>query len=142
MQSLYNTPHYNMNLDTTLVMLWLPNFLPWNFTMELLENDNFMVIFLEFLCKIAPQFIYNMGHSFPPLTSSFRVINTACYRYIFHSSSKIKATSVFIVVSVFFLVHSSISANRKYNMSKIQGLFKDFSRLSYSFKGLKVYGKS
>ena len=26
--------------------------------------------------------------------------------------------------------------------SKIQGLFKDFSRLSYSFQGLKVYEKS
>ena len=116
MQFLYNTSHYNTNLDTTLVMLWLANFLPWNFTMELLENDHyhFMVIFLEFFCKIVPQFIYNIGHSFPPVTSSFRVINTVCYRYIFHSSSKIKATSVFIVVSVFLLVHSSISANRSF----------------------------
>ena len=25
------------------------------------------------------------------------------------------------------------------SLSKIQGLFKDFSRLSYSFQGLKVY---
>ena len=28
------------------------------------------------------------------------------------------------------------------NMSKIQGLFKDFSRLSYTFQGLKFYEKS
>ena len=28
------------------------------------------------------------------------------------------------------------------SMSKIQGFFKDFSRLSYSFQGLKVYERS
>ena len=28
------------------------------------------------------------------------------------------------------------------SLSKIQGLFKDFLRLSYSFQGLKVYEKS
>ena len=28
------------------------------------------------------------------------------------------------------------------SLSQIQGLFKDFSRLSYTFQGLKVYEKS
>ena len=32
----------------------------------------------------------------------------------------------------------SLTGIRQANMSKIQGLFKDFSRLSYSFQGPKV----
>ena len=36
----------------------------------------------------------------------------------------------------------SISGFIQASLSKIQGLFKDFSRLSYSFQGLKLYEKS
>ena len=57
-QSLYNTPHYTMDLyhgfGYNKSMLWFPIFLPWNFTNELLVNDQITVIFLLFLCKIVP----------------------------------------------------------------------------------------
>ena len=35
-------------------MLWLPIFLPLNFTKELLENGHEIVIFQKFHCKIVP----------------------------------------------------------------------------------------
>ena len=41
--------------------------------------------------------------------------------------------------------HKSIEARTRFiqaGLCKIQGLFKDFSRLSHSFQGLEVYEKS
>ena len=52
-QSLYNTSHYNTDLDIAWSVA--PIFLPWNFTKELMENNNIVwnTVCGHFQCKLC-----------------------------------------------------------------------------------------
>ena len=61
-QSLYNIPHYNTDMNITRSCCGFQIFSPWNFTNELQENDHgpFPIIPLQ-NCPYIAQFAYNKG---------------------------------------------------------------------------------
>ena len=66
-------------------MLCLPNFLPWNFTKELLENDYEMIVFQKDPVKLS---LYKLSHSYGPQIYQYK--GTAQYSVFVYRQANIQ----------------------------------------------------